>query len=92
MPAALMIGHHFSNSAFGRGAERLGRKFFARRNFPSQRADSLAHDRLRRGIHDRSLSWAMTSFGTAQSKPKNGSPASRLIHRRDAERLFAVTA
>src|SRR5258708_19226886 len=53
MPAALMIGHHFSMSAFGRGAERLGRKFFARRNFPSQRADSLAHDRVRQGIHDR---------------------------------------
>jgi hypothetical protein len=40
---------------FLQGAECLGRKFFARRNFHSLRADALARDRLRQGIHDRGI-------------------------------------
>jgi hypothetical protein len=55
--------------------ERLRRKFFVRRNFPSLRADALATTGSAKAFTTAALSLAMTCFGTplerkAPPKPK----------------------
>ena len=102
MPAALMIGHHFSISALWKARERLRRLLLARRDLLAEVGEPLPHRRIGERLTTAALSLAITSvgvpFGTQKPYQTDDVEARQagLVDRRDVgrrgQRVLAVTA